>query len=243
VTRLRAVIVDDEPLSRRAMRQLLDARGDIDVVAALEDATGVSDVISPADVIFLDIMMPGRSGLELARSMVSTDPPFVVFVSAFDEFGASAFETEAIDYLTKPVEPERLEKAIARVRARLHAHAREAREREESGAITRLVTRVGDRDVFIPIADIDSIEADGVYAAVTAGDRRYLVRSSLDALEKSLPRLAFVRVHRSWIVPHDRVATVRKSREGQQRELVLRNGTVVPVSRRRRAEVMRLLGG
>jgi two-component system LytT family response regulator len=106
-----------------------------------------------------------------------------------------------------------------------------------------LWTRVGDRDVVIPVTDIDSIEADGVYAAVTVAGRRYLVRSSLDALEQSLLPAAFVRVHRSWLIPRDRIASVRRNVRSAHREIVLRSGAIVPVSRRRQSHVMRLLRG
>jgi DNA-binding LytR/AlgR family response regulator len=105
------------------------------------------------------------------------------------------------------------------------------------------LTRVGDRDVVIAVSDIDCIEADGVYAGVTVGDRRFLVRSSLDALERTLPSASFLRVHRSWIVPRDRIASVRRSANGVHREILLRSGAVVPVSRRRQPQVMRLLRG
>ena len=114
---------------------------------------------------------------------------------------------------------------------------------DRAPALEQLVTRVGERDVVIAIADIDCIEADGVYAGVTIGERRYLVRSSLDSLERTLPASGFVRVHRSWIVPRDRIASVRPSARGGHREIVLRTGAVVPLSRRRQAQVMRLLRG
>jgi DNA-binding LytR/AlgR family response regulator len=106
-----------------------------------------------------------------------------------------------------------------------------------------LITRLGDRDVLIPVGDIDCLEADGVYAAVTVGERRYLVRSSLDALERTLPAAAFMRVHRSWIVPRDRIVAIRPSPKGGHREIVLKSGAVVPVSRRRQSRVMRQLRG
>jgi DNA-binding LytR/AlgR family response regulator len=233
---LRAIIVDDEPLSRRAMRQLLDARDDVDVIAEYADAMSAESQLEGMDVVFLDVLMPRRSGLELARDLARAGPPFVVFVTAYDEFAIPAFETEAVDYLSKPVTPDRLAKTIARVRERLNAIP--GPDLPES-----LLTRVGDRDVVISILDIDSIEADGVYAGVTVGERRYLVRSSLDALERMLSAAAFVRVHRSWIVPRDRIALVRPSAQGGHREIVLRTGTVVPVSRRRQSQVMRLLRG
>lgn len=251
MTRLRAVIVDDEPLSRRAMRQLLDARGDVDVVAECDDALGVEGQLVAADVVFLDVLMPRRSGLEVARALPGRGPPFVVFVTAYDEYAVPAFETEAVDYLSKPVAPERLAKAVARVRDRLgEARAWEAEREAERGAeagvtgpgrLARLVARVGGRDVVIPVGEIDCVAADGVYAAVHVGTRRYLVRRSLDALERGLPAATFVRAHRSWIVPRDRVAAVRPTGRGRgaRLEIVLRTGQVVPLSRRRRAEVLR----
>jgi two-component system LytT family response regulator len=241
VTKLRALIVDDEPLSRRAMRQLLDARGDVEVVAECRDAATAEAHLDGADVVFLDVQMPRRSGLDFARQISRAGPPFVVFVTAYDEYAVPAFETEAVDYLPKPVAPERLEKSIARVRERLRAPAPALDERAVT--LDQLVTRVGDRDVVIAIADIDCIEADGVYAGVTIGERRYLVRSSLDSLERTLPASGFVRVHRSWIVPRDRIASVRPSARGGHREIVLRTGAVVPLSRRRQAQVMRVLRG
>jgi two-component system, LytTR family, response regulator len=232
---LRAVIVDDEPLSRRAMRQLLDARGDVEVIAECADAMIAESCVEDADVVFLDVLMPRRSGLDLARDLQRTGPPFVVFVTAYDEFAIPAFETEALDYLSKPVTPERLAKTIARLRERL-TNATPELELPES-----LLTRVGERNVVIAVSDIDCIEADGVYAGVTVGERRYLVRSSLDALERTLSSAAFMRVHRSWIIPRDRIAAVRPGAKGRHREIVLRSGAVVPVSRRRQSQVMRLL--
>lgn len=241
MTKLRALIVDDEPLSRRAMRQLLDARGDVQVVAECRDAATAEAHLDGADVVFLDVQMRRRSGLDFARRISRAGPPFVVFVTAYDEYAVPAFETEAVDYLPKPVAPERLEKSIARVRERLRVAAPALDER--AAGLEQLVTRVGDRDVVIAVADIDCIEADGVYAGVTIGERRYLVRSSLDLLERTLPATAFVRVHRSWIVPRDRIASVRPSARGGHREIVLRTGAVVPLSRRRQALVMRVLRG
>lgn len=244
MTPLRALIVDDEPLSRRAMRQLLDARGDIAVVAECADARSAEPWLASTDVVFLDVLMPGRSGLELARRLTSYGPPFVVFVTAYDEYAVPAFETEALDYLSKPVTPDRLGKTIARVRERLKSSVASA----STGTVVpespdHLLTRIGDRDVVIPVSDIDCIEADGVYAGVVVGERRYLVRTSLDTLERTLPAPAFMRVHRSWIVPRDRIASIRRSATGLQREIVLKSGAVVPVSRRRQPVVMRVLRG
>jgi two-component system, LytTR family, response regulator len=244
VRALRAIIVDDEPLSRRAMRQLLDAHGNVEVIAECADATSAEASLDGADVVFLDVLMPQRSGLDLAHQLPRAGPPFVVFVTAYDEYAVPAFETEAVDYLPKPVAADRLVKTIARVWDRLRAIEASAPDVAAPRALPdHLLTRVGDRDVVIPISEIDSIEADGVYAGVQVGDRRYLVRRSLDALERTLSSTAFVRVHRSWIVPRDRIALVRRSTKGPHREIVLRSGAVIPVSRRRQSQVMRLLRG
>jgi len=242
---LRALIVDDEPLSRRAMRQLLDTRGDVEVIAECADVASAEARLAGADVVFLDVLMPRRSGLDLARHLPDAGPPFVVFVTAYDEYAVPAFETDAVDYLSKPVAADRLAKTITRVRDRLRSAAGAALSdtTPQVEPPPHLLTRVGGRDLVIPVPDIDSIEADGVYALVTVADRQYLVRSSLDALERTLPSAAFVRVHRSWIVPRDRIASVRRNAKGTHREIVLRSGVLVPVSRRRHSHVMRLLRG
>lgn len=138
--RLRAVLVDDEPLSRRAMRQLLDLRPEVEVVAECASAVGLDVAGSQADVLFLDVEMPVRSGLDLARALADAGggagggPPFVVFVTAYDEYAVPAFDACAVDYLTKPVTPARLERALARLHARLAAAAALAERREDPGA-------------------------------------------------------------------------------------------------------------
>jgi two-component system LytT family response regulator len=144
VSQLRAIIVDDEPLSRRAMRQLLDARGDVEVVAECADAMSVESYLKHADVVFLDVQMPQRSGLDLARELPNAGPPFVVFVTAYDEYAVPAFETEAVDYLSKPVAPERLERTIARVRERLRSVVvtQGADETPAPEPVEQLLTRV-----------------------------------------------------------------------------------------------------
>lgn len=238
---IKALIVDDEPLSRRAVDQLLARHVDFVVVGECVDAVAAreaSERVKP-DVMFLDVRMPGLSGLDLARDN-GDELPLVVFVTAFDEFALPAFEVDAVDFLRKPITQERFDSAVDRVRERIRLLAA-AKSGRAGGAryLERLVTRVRDEDVVIPIGDVDHIAADDVYAIVYGGGRRYLVRTALDTLETQLDPAAFIRVHRSHIVAARSVAAVRRA--GTLCELVLQDGTTVPVSRRRRGQLFVML--
>ena len=246
---MRVLIADDEPLARRALTQLLAAHADVELAGECADGAEVRDALarSEVDVLLLDIRMPELTGLEVA-ALLAGARPLVVFVTAHEEFGIAAFERGAADYLLKPVTESRLGVALERVRARLAAEEDAARYRALDAAqdpakgahVDRLVARVGDRDVIIPVDEVELIAADDVYAAVHARRRRYLVRTPLDELERSLAPDRFLRVHRSYIVPVASVVAVR--RRGNGVVLELRNGSTVPVSRRRRRELARLQG-
>jgi two-component system LytT family response regulator len=243
---MRVLIADDEPLARRALVQLLVRHQDVEIAGECADGAEVRVALArdPVDVLLLDVRMPELSGLEAAR-LVGGARPLIVFVTAYEHFGVPAFERGAVDYLLKPVTQERVDVALARVRARLAVDEDAARYRALAAAptpsyIDRLVARVAGREIIIPVNQVELVAADDVYAAVYAAGRRYLVRTSLDDLERSLSPERFVRVHRSFIVPVDTVVAVRRT--GATLVLELRNGATVPVSRRRRAEVARLTG-
>lgn len=233
---IRALIADDEELSRRALRQLLARHADIEIVAECrdgEDARAAIASLQP-DLALLDVRMPLGTGLEVARDDGRVERTVIVFVTAFDQFALPAFDVEAADYLTKPLSESRFDAMLERVRRRLTV--RQLAERgAAAGRSTPLVARVGATDVVIPLETVDYIEADDVYAAVVAQGKRQLVRTPLDALEQALDPDVFARIHRSYIVRIDRVALVRRRDAGL--ELVLTSGAVLPVSRRRRAAV------
>jgi two-component system LytT family response regulator len=240
---MRAVIADDEALSRRLVRQLLERHRDVAIVAECADGAAALEAIEShrPDVIFLDIRMPLESGLEVARRRDHRTGPFIVYVTAFDRFAVTAYETDAVDYLTKPLTDERFDAALDRVRDRVHSRwlaARNVAAVERPDYVDHVVARVGNRDVIIPIETIDYIEADDVYAAVIAGARRHLVRTPLESLEGSLDPTIFARVHRSFIV---RLGRIREVRWSGSAELVLDGGIVIPVSRRRRERLRALL--
>lgn len=227
---LRLVLVDDEPLSRRALRQLLDQQADVTVVAECASSTEARAWLDDADAMMLDIEMPGMSGLDLARERRTQALPAIVFVTAFDRYAVPAFATEAVDYLCKPVTAARLDLALARIRAHVALHGAPAPQPRD-----HLVVRTGRTEELIPYGAIDCLEADDVYAAVYTGGRRLLVRQSLALLAESLPAPAFQRVHRSWIVQRAAVRALRHTTDGLQ--LLLRDGLQVPVSRRNAAAV------
>lgn len=239
---IRALIADDEELSRRALRQLLARHADVQVVAECRDgdeARAAMATLHP-DVALLDVRMPLGTGLDVARGRAGGDRTIVVFVTAFDQFALPAFDVEAADYLTKPLSEPRFDAMLDRVRRRLTVRQL-AEQAGAARAAQPLVARVGSSDVIIPLDTVDYIEADDVYAAVVARGKRQLVRTSLDALEQSLDPSAFARIHRSYIVRIDRVAALR--RRGASVELVLSTGGVLPVSRRRRSAVARMFAG
>lgn len=240
---IRALIADDEALSRRLVHQLLARHVDVQIVAECGDGEEARNAIASEqpDVVFLDVRMPVESGLAVARARDAKDGPLVVFVTAYDAFALPAFETDAVDYLTKPLNEERFDAALDRVRDRLRLRRDAARyeaiassQNAAPATVPHLVARVGTRDVIIPLESIDYIEADDVYAAVITRGRRLLLRTALDTLEQSLDPTAFARIHRSYIVRRERVTEIRRDRTSGPM-VVLESGVELPVSRRRRA--------
>jgi len=234
VPEVRAVIADDEPLARRGIRQLLAAHPDVVVVAEARDGVEVLEALKvyPIDLVFLDVEMPRLDGLAAMRSRGSDGLPLVVLVTAYDGFAVEAFALPALDYLVKPVNEERFAATLDRVRERLRLTALEAK-----GA-RRLVVPTARGELVLDVDEIDWIEADDYYAAVHARGARHLVRESLASLEARLDAARFLRVHRSAIV---RLDGVRELRAGGEPIVVLRDGTRVPVSRRRRERIREAL--
>jgi two-component system LytT family response regulator len=255
---IRALIVDDEPLARRGVRQLLEAHPDIVVVGECRngrEALRAFDDLSP-DLVFLDVQMPGLDGFGVVRAREGRRMPFLVFVTAFDEFAVRAFEANALDYLVKPLSRSRFDATIRRVRDRLRlAEAGELAARLAELLAADAGRRGGSGDgggrIAIPTAtgrllldpeEIDWIEARDYYAGIHAGGHRRLVRESLASLEKRLDPSRFVRVHRSALVRLERIRELRSDPEGDS-VAILVDGTEIPVSRRRRERLAALLRG
>jgi two-component system, LytTR family, response regulator len=243
---IRVAIVDDEPLARASLRVLLARDPEIAVVG---DAIGVD---APAlierervELLFLDVEMPELDGFGVLAALDPKTLPVTVFVTAHDRYALRAFEVHAIDYVLKPLDEIRLATTLTRAKQRL----------ADAGASERLATFVGEHErnakrilvrsrgkvAVIRIDDVDWIEATDYYATVHVDRATHLVRQSLAELEATLDARTFVRVHRGAIVNIDRVREVRSLLHGDS-ELVLRDGTLIRLSRTRRAEFEKRFG-
>jgi two-component system LytT family response regulator len=223
----RVLVADDEPAARRGVRQLLAAYPDFAIVAECrngEEVLAALDAVRP-HVVFLDIQMPGMDGFEVIRRRTAERMGAVVFLTAYDQFAIRAFEAQALDYLLKPVTEQRFAATMNRLQKQLRLG--ESAPRPEGIPVTtsRGVT-------FVPLSEIDWIEAAGNYAQLWVGARSHLVRESLRELEQRVQSRGFLRAHRSALV---RIACVRAVRvEDDALVAILTSGARVPISRRQR---------
>lgn len=225
----KALIADDEPVARRGVRQLLAAfpefvvagecRNGDEVLAALDNAA--------PDVIFLDIQMPGIDGFEVIKQRTVERMPAVVFLTAFDQFAIRAFETEALDYLVKPVSEARFAATMKRLLKRLEGN-------ESSTRAETIVVTTPRGATVLHLNEIDWIGAAGNYSQLWVGTRNYFLRESLQVLEERVQQHGFVRAHRGALVRLDVVRELRRTRAGAF-FAILASGVRVPVSRRRSA--------
>jgi two-component system LytT family response regulator len=229
----RVLIADDEPAARRGVRQLLEPFADFTVVGECRDGSEVLAWLARAgaDVLFLDIQMPETDGFDVIRRRSSEQMPAVVFLTAFEQFALRAFDAEAVDYLVKPVTASRFATTMERLTRRLGGAAR-ARE-------PAIIVTTARGALVLELRDIEWIEAADYYARVWVGTRSYLLRESLDELERRVAEHGFVRAHRSALV---RVAAVRAlTRVNGDLVAMLATGAKVTVSRRRRAAMVEAL--
>ena len=255
---LRVLIADDEPLIRLGIRRAVEAMADVAVVAECgspEEAIAATQTHAP-DLAILDVQMPGGTGLDVVRALGPSRMPAVIFVTAFDAYAVQAFEVNAVDYVLKPFDPERLQQAIERARTRLEGHGRQAlAERLEAllaaheapavpakrePAVDRLVVRSAERFDLVPVDSIDWIEAADNYVRLHCGRARHVLAETLTSLERRLDPRRFLRIHRSRMVNRSRVIAVHVLLGGTY-ELELRDGTRVSSGRNYRDTVQKLL--
>jgi two-component system, LytTR family, response regulator len=228
-TKWKALIADDEPAARRGVRQLLANFPEFAVAGECRNGAEVLTALdtSSADVVFLDIQMPGIDGFEVIRRRTVERMPAVVFLTAFDQFAIKAFETEALDYLVKPVSEARFASTIKRLLKRLQSTARPSREET-------IVVTTSRGAIVLQVNEIDWIEAAGNYSQLWVGTRSYFLRESLHLLEKRIQKNGFIRAHRRALVRLEGVRELTRTRSGSS-VAVLESGMRVPISRRRSA--------
>lgn len=238
---MRVLLVDDEPLALDWLRSSLARLADVTVVGEAGDGVTALEQVAlhDPDLVLLDIQMPGRSGVEVARLLAERPRPEVIFVTAFSRWAAEAFELDAADYLLKPVRPDRLEEAINRARRRMAAGATPASAKTdfESG----FWIRHRDGLVRVPVAEIRRIEADKDYALIHTHLRTHILRTTMRELEAKLDPREIVRVHRSAFVRITAVWRVERSRRGLVR-LHTQDGAVVDVGASYTRRVIQALG-
>jgi two-component system LytT family response regulator len=238
---IRTLIVDDEPLARRAVRQSLAAFGDFGVVGEAghgAEAVAALGTLRP-DLVFLDVQMPEMDGFGVIEAIGVGAMPLVVFVTAFDAYAVRAFEAEALDYLLKPFDDQRFARVIERVRRQI---GRGDQHRRLLGAQAGLVLRGNGTARLIRLDEIDWIGAAGDYAEVHSRGHAMLLDESLASLEARLPDAEFARIHRSAIVRLDRLAEVRPGTHGDGM-VRLTCGAELRFSRRYRKPIGLFLGG
>lgn len=265
---LRVLIVDDELLGRQRVEDLVRSQAGAEIVGVAGSGPAAVEAIRELDpdLVFLDVQMPGMTGIEVLAEIGAEAMPATIFVTAYDHYALKAFEVAAIDYLVKPFDDERFEQAFERARETIQL--REVRRASRkllgllgmaSGAasrqdprpdpqgeevpeyLERLAVEMRGQVRIVPVESIDYILASGPYAEVHTGDKRYVIRERMQALEDRLDPRSFFRIHRSAIVRIERIETLLRSSGGDY-AVRLAGGTELGVSRNRREELEARLG-
>ena len=241
----RAVIVDDEELARRVLRELMACHSEVEVVA--ECANGFEAVKSVAelkpDLLFLDVQMPKLDGFEVLE--LTGPVPVVIFVTAYDQFALRAFEAHAVDYLLKPFGADRLKKALDRARERLGGKLPAPADlataaRPPAQYLERIVVKDGSRVHIIPVRKLDYAESQDDYVALSVEGKKLLKLQTIASLEKALDPRRFVRIHRSYLINLDRLGKIEPYGKDTH-VVVLSSGAQLPVSRSGYARLREIL--
>lgn len=257
---LRILVVDDEPLGRSRVLEMLEEQSDVEVVGIAVDGAAAVEAIRSLgpDLVFLDVQMPRMNGLDVVREIGTSHMPATIFVTAHDEYALRAFDAAAVDYLVKPFRDARFNEAFQRARRRIEADSREqlhqqliallqgkpsaeVSHRSSPRYLERIAVQMKGRMRVVPVSSIDYVTASGAYAELHVGNERYVIRESLQQLEERLDSARFMRVHRSTIVRLDLVETLLRS-EGSDYQVQLQGGARLRVSRSRREALEQRLG-
>jgi two-component system LytT family response regulator len=264
---LRVLIVDDEPLARRRIADMLgkETGGAVEIVGEIDNGIAAVDAIRSQhpDLVFLDVQMPGKTGLEVVREIGVDEMPLTIFVTAYDRHALEAFEVAAVDYLVKPFDDDRFEQAMQRARRMIELNEVDrlrskllsvlqgdramdkpmasVSSSSESGYLERIPVEMRGKVRVVPVPEIDFIIASGPYAELYAGDRKFVIREAMQTLEDKLDPTMFIRIHRSVIVRLDLIETLHKGAGGDY-EVQLKSGRRLRVSRSRIEALEKKLG-
>ena len=250
--KIRTLIVDDEPLARERIRQLLHKEPDIEILGECadgRDAVAAIDKYKP-DLVFLDVQMPELDGFGVLDQLERRVMPAIVFVTAYDQFALRAFEVHALDYLLKPFDSGRFKKALERARERIQRLPADDLSRRISELLAdlkpapkqnRLAIKSGGKVLVLKIDDIDWVEAADNYVNLHIGNESHLHRETMAALEARFPAEKFMRISRSTMVNIERIKELQPMFHGEY-SVILRNGTRLTLSRGYREKLNQLLG-
>src|SRR5215813_4950981 len=250
---IRALVIDDEPLARDMIREMLAGDPDVEIVGECangEEAVQAIRSVSP-DLIFLDIQMPELGGFEVLEAISEEVAPYVIFATAYDQYAVRAFEVHAFDYLLKPFDRERFDAAWQRVKEQIKLDQTGERDRHilalleelKSGPrhLERLVIKNGGRVFFLNVQDVYCIESEGNYVRVYDNQKGYLLRETISNLEEQLDPKQFRRIHRSAIVKIDRIKEMQPWFHGEYR-IIMENGKQLTLSRNYRSNFQGAVG-
>lgn len=268
---LRVLIVDDEPLARQRIADMLASQHGVEIVGEADDGDAAVEAIRrmKPDLVFLDVQMPKKNGLDVVRAVGVDQMPLTIFVTAYDKHALEAFEVAAADYLVKPFDDDRFEQALARARRMIELKQVDALrgqllsvlqgervgawegERRSDPALppshspTRFIDRIPvemrGKVRVVPVSEVDFIIASGPYAELYSGDRKYVIREAMQNLEDKLDPDVFIRTHRSVIVRIDLIETLHKGAGGDY-DVQLKSGRRLRVSRSRIEALEKKLG-
>lgn len=249
-----ALIVDDEPLAREYICALLKTDDEIEIIGEAGNGREAADFIhaNRPELVFLDIQMPEMDGFSLLKTLDAKNLPAIIFTTAFEDYAIRAFEFHALDYLLKPFDAERFEKAVRFAKERLSS--REEREQEATQItellkdfdekprfLERLLIKLNGRIIFLKVSEIDVIRADDKYVQLHAGKNVHLVRQTLGAMSRQLDPNRFVQIHRSVIINIERIRELQTMFSGEL-VVVMETGAEIPLSRNYKNRLFEVIG-
>ena len=252
--RIRTLIVDDEPLARAMLRSFLADDAGIEVIGECGDGYTAIEMIESAapDLVFLDIQMPDLDGFGVLRALAPAAIPNIAFVTAYDQFALQAFDVHAIDYLLKPFDRERFQRTLERAKQQISLQKRKDVNEEllrmlneqsaRSQPLKRILVKSGDKSFFVRPEEISWIEAQGNYVALHVGAQSFLLRQTVNTLEKQLDPARFQRIERFTIVNLDAIREMHPAGRGEY-EIVLKEGVTLKLSHTYRESFLRFASG